>query len=108
MTENPNSELHSGIDLAIMSSGKESLGVINNSFLMESIGGLTRKMPLCLDQDLDAQSVVEQLIQRRVGSVLLIDKSKKVVGIFTERDYLETFAITRYIEEKSRLKMFLQ
>jgi CBS domain-containing protein len=80
------------LEATLASSSKDSLGVIHLSFLMESIGGLTKKLPLCIDQNLNAQMVVEQLLERKVGSALLVDENGKAVGIFTERDYLKHFA----------------
>ena len=81
------------MEISLLASNKDSLGVINLEFLLQSIGGLTNKVPLCLDQNLDVGTVVRKMVERKVGSVLLVDESGKVVGIFTERDYLNRFGL---------------
>jgi CBS domain-containing protein len=71
----------------------EACGVINMGFLMQSIGGLSKNLPVCVATDSITKSVVQTMIEKKVGSVLLLDKDDKVVGIFTERDYLKQFAL---------------
>lgn len=93
MTENDPSSVQAELEASLKSNSKEALGVINASFLLESIGGLTKKQPLCIDQDLDVQSVVESLVHKKVGCALLVNQEQVVVGIFTERDYLKHFAL---------------
>lgn len=96
------------LESSLKALGKDSLGVVHLSFLMESIGGLTKKTPLCINKDLFAQSVVEQLLQRKVGSALLIDENERVVGIFTERDYLRHFASGEKNARDSKFVKFQQ
>jgi CBS domain-containing protein len=42
-------------------------------------------------------SAIELMVEREVGSVLVVDRSGKLVGIFTERDLLR-----HYLEAQSR------
>ena len=81
------------LESSLQASSKDALGVINLEFLLQSIGGLTKKQPLCLNQDLEVQTVVRQMVEKKVGSVLLVNESQQIVGIFTERDYLKHFAL---------------
>lgn len=98
------------MELSLLASNRDSLGVINLEFLLQSIGGLTNKVPLCLDHNLEVGTVIRKMVERKVGSVLLTDESGKVVGIFTERDYLNRFGlqdkdpVTTPIREVSTLK----
>ena len=71
---------------------RETLGVLNQEFLMQSIGSLLRKEPLCVDQNCTVRQAVVQILESKAGSALLVNQNKQVVGIFTERDYLKHFA----------------
>lgn len=52
------------IEAILKGGGDSSVGVLEPSFLLQSIGGLTRKLPLCVSQDLDAHSVVRLMIEK--------------------------------------------
>ena len=81
------------LEATLQASNKNSLGVVNVEFLLQSIGGLLKKLPLCVEQDLTAQQVLELMLAKKAGSALLINEKKQVVGIFTERDYLKQFGM---------------
>ncbi len=85
-------------------SQKETLGVINHEFLMQSIGAMLRKEPVCLDQDSSVALAVNKILELKSGSALLVNEKKQVVGIFTERDYLKNFAKGDRLAEKTSLK----
>lgn len=89
-----NEEQHQdNIEKLLKTSGNQAFGVLDHGFLMQSIGGLTRNLPLCVKEDESADFVVRLMVEKKVGSVLLTNKEKKISGIFTERDYLKNFAL---------------
>lgn len=92
------------LESSLLASNKDALGVINLEFLLQSIGGLTKKQPLCLDQELTVQVVVRQMIEKKVGSVLLVNENQQIVGIFTERDYLKHFALQEKDPKTTKIK----
>jgi CBS domain-containing protein len=88
----------------VVNSPRETLGVINQEFLLQSLGSLARKQPVCLDQDTLVTDAVITILESKVGSALLLDQNLKVVGIFTERDYLKHFAKGERDPKSTKLK----
>ncbi|MDZ4785514.1 MAG: CBS domain-containing protein [bacterium] len=76
------------VNLAIKYSTKQEFGVVSSSFLSQSISVLNPKKPLCVKETDTLLFVISLLRKYSIGSVLVIDKTEKLVGIFTERDCL--------------------
>ena len=63
-----------------------SVGVMESSFLCQSLGALCTKDPLTLTQDKSVGEAIQLLQKHKVGCVAVVDVPGKIVGIFTERD----------------------
>lgn len=63
-----------------------SFGVLDSRFLARSIGLLDPPSPTTISADASVSEAVALLKETKVGAVIVIDDSDKVVGIFTERD----------------------
>ena len=78
---------------AIRNACQRTFGVLDKSFLCQSIGALHFKKPICLSEESSLLEVVEALQKNKIGSVLLVDKGGALRGIFTERDCVLCFVI---------------
>jgi CBS domain-containing protein len=56
------------------------------TLLCQSIGAVGLKQPLTVQLDASLQECLDLLQRHRIGSVVIVDESCKVRGIFTERD----------------------
>jgi len=65
---------------------QSQIGVIDKKFLSRSVGQLELKDPLVLSHQSSIREAVKLLQDNKVGCVMLVDNSDKLVGIFTERD----------------------
>lgn len=62
--------------------------LIPPNILSASIGSLGLKDPFVVLPDATLQECLDVMQKRRVGSLLITDGSGKLIGIFTERDFL--------------------
>lgn len=74
------------INLAIRNACQQKFGVLDSSFLCQSIGILHLKSPLSVKQDASIAEVVNILKHNKVGCILVVDADAKLIGIFSERD----------------------
>lgn len=85
---------------AIRSACSRQIGVIDPNFLCQPLSVLEPKRPLCMRQDVSVGDAIHALREKGVGSLLLLDSSDKLCGIFTERDCLQR-VVGKYDELKS-------
>jgi CBS domain-containing protein len=62
--------------------------LIPPDILCASIGSIGLKDPLTLTLDASLQDCLDLMHSKRVGSLLIVDAQGKLVGIFTERDFI--------------------
>jgi len=62
--------------------------LISPTLLCDSIGSIGLKEPCMVAPSTSLQECIETMRTRRIGSILILDPSGKVIGIFTERDCL--------------------
>ncbi|MEN9846509.1 MAG: putative 2-oxoglutarate:ferredoxin oxidoreductase, beta subunit [Pseudomonadota bacterium] len=62
--------------------------LIPPNILSESIGSIGLKDPLTVAPTTTLQDCLHTMQKHRVGSLLVTDENDKLVGIFTERDFL--------------------
>ena len=65
-----------------------SLGVLDKGFLCQSLSVLQSKAPLCVEQGATLDSVLDLLRTKKAGCAIIVDTSGKIVGIFSERDFI--------------------
>ncbi len=53
-----------------------------------SVQDVMMREPVCVFPDAKVFQVLEQMNQKRIGAVLVTDEDQKLLGIFTERDFL--------------------
>jgi len=75
------------VNQAIRLACDRKLGVLDQSFLCQTVGVLNPGKPVCVPPDQSLSSVVSMLNEKNVGSVLITAPSSgELLGIFTERD----------------------
>ena len=62
--------------------------LIPPNILSVSIGSIGLKDPITMTPDSTLQACLDVMQKHRVGSLLVVDASDRLVGIFTERDFL--------------------
>jgi CBS domain-containing protein len=67
-------------------------GPVETGLLTEPVAVLTPRPPVTIPADATLGAAVRQMIQQRVGAVLVIDSAGDLVGILTERDFLSKVA----------------
>lgn len=65
-----------------------SIGVLNSSFLCQSLSVLPLKKPYTIKNSVSVAEAIRHLKSYNVGCILIVDDSGKLAGIFTERDCL--------------------
>jgi CBS domain-containing protein len=60
---------------------------LDDRFLREPISVLQPASPVCADRDTPVGDVVRQMQEHHIGCVLIVDGGK-LVGVFTERDFI--------------------
>ena len=76
------------IGSAIRMACKSSFGVLESAFLCQSVSTLNPARPQCVAQTVTIGEVYELFCHHKIGSVLVINESGQLSGIFTERDFL--------------------
>lgn len=64
------------------------IGVLDSSFLCQSVGIIDPQEPVCVTTDASVDQVMAILRKHAIGCVLVVDGNGKLQGIFTERDYV--------------------
>lgn len=57
-----------------------------------------------LDEEQTIYEVIKTLVQNNIGAVLILDRAKKLVGIFTERDVLREIVRRSAYLKQTRVK----
>ncbi len=63
-------------------------GVVDSNFLCRPVSTLDPSEPLTVSKDALVDEVMLLLKNNRVGCVLVVDDAEKLVGIFSERDFV--------------------
>ena len=64
-----------------------------NRFFSETIGALKPFKPSIALEDNNLKSVLERISKDSVGGLVVLNKAKRITGIFTERDYITKVAL---------------
>lgn len=65
-----------------------SFGVLDSDFLSQSVSIMMRENPILVDETATLNDVVNIFKHNRIGCVLVKGEDARLVGIFTERDYI--------------------
>lgn len=65
-----------------------NFGILNSSFLTQSVSVLNLAEPLRVTEDETIDSVMHKLKEHKSGCAVVLSPEGKVVGIFSERDYV--------------------
>lgn len=92
MTENERDESLEGsltrVSQAIRSACSKQIGVLDSSFLCQSLSALGPRDPECVAVSATLRQVVERLKSKSIGCVLVVGEDGRLKGIFSERDLL--------------------
>lgn len=66
----------------------DTIGLLPTGFLCQSLGVLDPKEPYVVKGDMELQEAVKIMRDKKVGCLVILDDSRKMIGIFTERDLL--------------------
>jgi CBS domain-containing protein len=72
----------------LRNSTQSHFGVLDAKFLQQSIGLLLTEPPICVRENTSLHEVALLLKQHHIGCVLVVDESRRLVGIFGERDFI--------------------
>ncbi|HTP81177.1 MAG TPA: CBS domain-containing protein [Bacteroidota bacterium] len=72
---------------------------LDSSTFKKPIKHIPVKKPVTMSPDNSVRQAIEEMQKKRIGCILVTEKSK-IVGIFTERDVLLKIAAKRGMEEK--------
>jgi len=67
---------------------QEDLGALDARFLAQPVSCLPHRDPICVGQDATVHEVMALLKRYRFGCVLIVDNRGRLIGIFSERDYV--------------------
>ena len=68
---------------------KQRLGVLDASFLSQSVGILNTPPAVCIEEGATVRKAIEIMRERHIGCVLCVGADGKLSGIFSERDCME-------------------
>lgn len=66
----------------------DTVGLLPTGFLCQSLGVLDPKEPYMVRGDIELQEAVAIMRDKKIGCLVVVDSSRKMLGIFTERDLL--------------------
>jgi len=72
------------------------------SFLNLPVKNFTKTYVIILKKDNFLSDVINLILEKKIGSVIVVDDKKKPIGIITTRDLLQFFIQKRTAEEKSK------
>lgn len=84
--KNKKNEKEATVSAAIRAMCSKSFGVLDSNFLCKSLSMMHPPEPLCLGEDATVAQAVEEMQKHKIGCILVVDRQRKLVGIFTERD----------------------
>lgn len=76
------------ISSALQQTTEKQFGVVDAQFLCRSVGTLQPKDPVIVNAADSVDKVMKLLQKNKIGCVLVVDETNKLVGIFSERDYV--------------------
>ncbi len=85
-------ELNS-INRALKMACETNFGVLDKSFLCQSLSAIGPRAPLCVVEESPLQEVLNLFQSHRIGCVLVVDGAGKLSGIFSERDFVLKVAV---------------
>lgn len=100
MTGNEN-EKGAELKNAIRTMCSRSFGILDQKFLCQSLGILEPKPPLTVPPSASIDAVLGLLRSHRIGCVVVVDDTNKLIGIFSERDFILKLS-DRYTEVRER------
>ena len=74
------------VSAAIRAMCSKEFGVLDSSFLCQSLSMMNPVEPFCVNQSASLNDAIALLQKHHIGCVLVVDQRGKLVGIFTERD----------------------
>lgn len=89
MSKRSDKENDAEIRAAIKTFCKTQFGVLDTNFLCQSISSLNPKTPITVAPETTLKEVIEKLQSCKIGGVLVVDQSRKLIGVFTERDCVQ-------------------
>ncbi|MEM1583511.1 MAG: CBS domain-containing protein [Nitrososphaerota archaeon] len=71
------------------------------------VSDIMSKYILTIPPDLSLKEVAEKMLEKNVGSAIVVDESRKCLGIITERDFLRLFkeGVNRFSPVKEHMKI---
>jgi CBS domain-containing protein len=75
-----------GFESLMRACSANRLGLLDQSFLCQSVGILDPRSPICVGEGESIGGVIQTLKERRIGCVLVVGDSGLLTGIFSERD----------------------
>jgi len=76
------------VNAALRLINENSVGVLDKSFLSQSLSALDPKEPICIREEQSVEETLAALREHKIGCVLIVDSDGKLTGIFSERDFL--------------------
>ncbi len=83
-----NDEFFSTVNRAITLACSRQFGPLDKDFLCKSLSTIHPKNPRCVLEHTTTEEVHNILCKENIGCVLITDGEGRLVGIFTERDFL--------------------
>lgn len=85
---NQKSQPEVDISAAIRNACRHNFGVLDSNFLCQSVGTLNLSDAVTVSETEKVARVVEKLKDNRIGCAVVQNAEEKLIGIFTERDFL--------------------
>ena len=76
------------INQALQLMCQSRVGVLDSNFLCQSLSVVNPREPVCISAATDLRQVAGALAKEQVGCLLITDDSRRVTGIFSERDWI--------------------
>ena len=76
------------INQALQLMCQSRVGVLDSNFLCQSLSAVGPREPLCVSANATLREVAHCLEKEQVGCILITDESRRVKGIFSERDWI--------------------
>ncbi|RIL03134.1 MAG: hypothetical protein DCC75_13010 [Proteobacteria bacterium] len=80
------------INAAIRLACSRNFGVLDSNFLCQTLSVLKPAAPSTIPPDTSIEKVLSLFSSANIGSVLVVDRDGKLIGIFTERDFIRRVA----------------
>ena len=83
-----NPESQQKINQALQLMCQSRVGVLDSNFLCQSLSVVNPREPVCISAATPLGEVASALAKEQVGCLLVADESRRVAGIFSERDWI--------------------